>query len=64
MFNGPVDFVDEDSEVEEMESKKMRSRSGSNTTLMLDISGTRGMMLRRRRSLSTGVKGVLPPGPR
>jgi len=62
--NRAVDFADENNEIEEMEGKKMRSRSGSNTTLVLDISGTRGMMLRRRRSLSTGMKGIMPPGPR
>ncbi|QDS69160.1 hypothetical protein FKW77_010522 [Venturia effusa] len=30
--------------------------------LALDVSGTRGMMLRRKRSRSTGLKGVMPPG--
>lgn len=59
-----VDLIDDNNEAEEMEGKKGRPRSGSNTTLVLDISGTRGMMLRRRRSLSTGTKGVVPPGPR
>ncbi|KAF1990216.1 patatin-domain-containing protein [Aulographum hederae CBS 113979] len=29
--------------------------------LQLDISGTRGMMRRRKRSLSTGLKGLWPP---
>lgn len=31
--------------------------------LKLDISGTRGMMLRRKRSSSTGQRGLRPPGP-
>lgn len=39
-------------------------RPCSSTPLVLDISGTRGMMLRRKRSLSTGMKGVTPPAPR
>jgi TAG lipase/steryl ester hydrolase/phospholipase A2/LPA acyltransferase len=51
-------------------SKKISKRPGtpkrmnSNTPqpLTLDISGTRGMMLRRKRSKSTGLKGVMPPG--
>lgn len=35
-------------------------RSGIN--LQLDISGTRGMVRRRKRSLSTGLRGLFPPG--
>lgn len=64
MRNSSVDFSDEDNEVEEMEGKKMRSRSGSHTMLLPDISGTRGMMLRRRKSLGTGVMVLVPPGSR
>jgi TAG lipase/steryl ester hydrolase/phospholipase A2/LPA acyltransferase len=39
-------------------------RGNAAQSLVLDISGTRGMMLRRKRSMSTGAKGILPPGPR
>ncbi|KAF2719140.1 patatin-domain-containing protein [Polychaeton citri CBS 116435] len=38
------------------------SRKSSKFGLHLDISGTRGMVRRRKRSLSTGLKGLWPPG--
>lgn len=55
--NGDYDEDDE-------ESVKPGGSRGTNTPLVLDISGTRGMMLRRKRSSSTGMKGVMPPVPR
>jgi TAG lipase/steryl ester hydrolase/phospholipase A2/LPA acyltransferase len=39
-----------------------RTNSQTQHPLALDISGTRGMMLRRKRSKSTGLKGIMPPG--
>ncbi|KAE9963003.1 hypothetical protein BLS_009801 [Venturia inaequalis] len=39
-----------------------RTSSQSQRHLTMDISGTLGMMLRRKRSKSTGLKGVMPPG--
>lgn len=38
----------------------MRRRTRS--SLDIDISGTKGMMRRRKRSLSTGLRGLWPPG--
>jgi TAG lipase/steryl ester hydrolase/phospholipase A2/LPA acyltransferase len=55
-----------DGEANKVTSKRpgtpKRVNSQTQQTLALDISGTRGMMLRRKRSKSTGLKGVLPPG--
>lgn len=37
------------------------SAAGTGHGLRVDLSGTRGMVLRRKRSLSTGVRGLKPP---
>ncbi|KAK8195868.1 Lipase 5 [Zalaria obscura] len=45
----------------ERERKERSRRRDSNTGLDVDISGTRGMVRRKNRSLSTGIKGLWPP---
>jgi TAG lipase/steryl ester hydrolase/phospholipase A2/LPA acyltransferase len=57
-------YDDDDYDDDDDEWTRSSGRPGSSTPLVLDISGTRGMMLRRKRSLSTGLKGVTPPAPR
>ncbi|KAK4984410.1 Lipase 5 [Elasticomyces elasticus] len=47
-----------DREKESIPVERKRKTQG----LHLDISGTRGMVRRRRRSSSTGMKGLRPPG--
>lgn len=49
------------------ENRRRKSIPGNGQSLPIDISGTRGMMLRKkshklhRRSLSTGLRGLAPP---
>jgi TAG lipase/steryl ester hydrolase/phospholipase A2/LPA acyltransferase len=45
------------SEVDKLHLRRASQRS----PLKFDISGTRGMLLRMKRSMSTGVKGLRPP---
>lgn len=43
-------------------SSTQRARQERVGDLRIDISGTRGMVRRKKRSLSTGLKGLWPPG--
>jgi hypothetical protein len=42
-------------------SKSNGRRPSQRSPLKFDISGTRGMLMRVKRSVSTGVKGLRPP---
>jgi TAG lipase/steryl ester hydrolase/phospholipase A2/LPA acyltransferase len=42
-------------------SKASSRRASQRSPLKFDISGTRGMLMRVKRSMSTGVKGLRPP---
>jgi TAG lipase/steryl ester hydrolase/phospholipase A2/LPA acyltransferase len=64
--NSSQSLTPKDGEATKVTPKKpgtsKRNLSSILQPLMLDISGTRGMMLRRKRSKSTGLKDVLAPG--
>jgi len=47
---------------ESLNENKRERRGVAVPQLVLDISGTRGMLLRRKRSMSTGRRGLMPPG--
>jgi TAG lipase/steryl ester hydrolase/phospholipase A2/LPA acyltransferase len=64
-LNEEFDAADEPTIEHSRERRDSEARRVVNTApLVLDISGTRGMLLRRKRSMSTGVKGLMPPAQR